>query len=365
MFETIVQWVFGLIGGAMVAGSLLCLSKHPHWFVRGWEFPRIQIAVIVAVCGVIYAAVNSEWGWFDAALLAAFGLCVLWQLAVVSRYTPLWPKSLLDATDRREGRSFRMVVSNVLMQNDELEKWKRTVLAEDPDVILAVETDEKWCGVLRSLEDRYPHAVYRPQDNMYGMALVSRLPLIDPEVKFIVDEEYPSIHTRVRLPCGETFLLIGAHPPPPEPIRDKDSKERDAELVILGRDHIDGRPAVIAGDLNDVAWSHSSRLFKRLSRMLDLRIGRGLFNTWDANSWWQRAPLDHVYQTDHFRLIEFRLLGHVGSDHFPMVVELSYEPQNADEQEPPAEQNGDQEEATEKIQLQADDGGVESMENPA
>ena len=363
MLEIIVQSISGVIGGAMVLGSLLCLSRHPHWFVRGWEFPRVQIAVIVLVCGAIYAAVNSEWGWFDKVLLAAMGACFVWQLVVISRYTPLWPVSVKNAENRQAGREVRMVISNVLMQNEERELWKRTVLAEDPDLILAVETDETWCGLLRGMQDDYPHGVFQPQDNMYGMAMISRLELIDPEVKYIVDEEYPSIHSGVRMPSGDTFLMIGAHPPPPEPIRDKDSKERDAELVILGRDYITGeRPTVIAGDLNDVAWSHSSRLFKRLSGMLDIRIGRGLFNTWDANSYWQRAPLDHVYHTDEFRLVDFHLLDYVGSDHFPMFAHLSFEPTGARKQDAPELKQGDQDEAAAKIDLQQKDGGVLSME---
>jgi len=48
-------------------------------------------------------------------------------------------------------------------------------------------------------------------------------------------------------------------------------------------------PTVVAGDLNDVAWSHTSRLFCRLSRTIDPRIGRGFLNSFDATCWWMRC----------------------------------------------------------------------------
>lgn len=361
MVEIVLQIIAGTVGLLLVLGSLLSLSRHPHWFVRGWDYPRVQIAVLIAVCGAVYFAVDQSWSWYDWVVLLALGACFLWHLAVITRYTPLWRVQVKRPKRPQAGRTLRMVMSNVQMQNREFDRWREVVLAEDPELILAVETDQKWCDVLGELKDDFPHTVFQPQDNMYGMALVSKLELIDPKVEWIVDREYPSIHTKVRLPSGDQVSLHGVHPPPPEPIRDKSSRERDAELVIVGRDWIDrDRSAIIAGDLNDVAWSHTTRLYQRLSGMLDPRIGRGFFNTWDANSWWRRAPLDHVFHTDDFRLMEIKRLPHVGSDHFPMLVHLSYEPEEDDRQAQPAEESGDREEAQEKIENRETEGGVRS-----
>ena len=43
-------------------------------------------------------------------------------------------------------------------------------------------------------------------------------------------------------------------------------------------------PSVVAGDFNDVSWSNTSRLFGEKGKLKNVRLGRGLFNTFDANS---------------------------------------------------------------------------------
>ena len=146
------------------------------------------------------------------------------------------------------------------------------------------------------------------------------------------------------------FQLHCLHPRPPEPVRDQDAAPRDAELVLVGREIAAGdQPAVVAGDLNDVAWSPTSELFLRVSGLLDPRMGRGLFNTFDANIPPLRFPLDHVFHSNCFKLVELKRLAYVGSDHFPILIELCYEPQAHDEQPETQQRSGDAEDASGKV----------------
>jgi endonuclease/exonuclease/phosphatase (EEP) superfamily protein YafD len=96
-------------------------------------------------------------------------------------------------------------------------------------------------------------------------------------------------------------------------------------------------PAVVAGDLNDVAWSSTTTLFQKVSGLLDPRIGRGLYATFNANWPLLKWPLDHLFASKEWTLGEFRRLKDIGSDHFPILVELCHRPQAAPVQkEPPA-----------------------------
>jgi hypothetical protein len=63
---------------ALVAVTLLPLVRRPWWWVRVWDYPRLQIAVGLAVLVVAQAALLP--GSLAVALLrTATGLCLAWQ----------------------------------------------------------------------------------------------------------------------------------------------------------------------------------------------------------------------------------------------------------------------------------------------
>ncbi|MCD6042153.1 MAG: Endonuclease/Exonuclease/phosphatase family protein [Burkholderiales bacterium] len=299
-----------------------------------------------------------DWQWWDWAFLALLAGVIAVQVWNIYPYTPLAREQVL-----RTGRtddlptSIRLVATNVQMENREFDRWREVIRAADADVILAVEVDDEWMArAVRPLSADWPHAVAEPRDNHYGMVLLSRLEVLNPEVQHKVQKDVPSIHCGVRLRSGDVIHLHCLHPRPPEPLNDQDSAARDAELVLVGRaigEDPGDPPTIVTGDLNDVAWSHTTRLFLRLSGLLDPRIGRGFFNSYNAKNPLFRYPLDHFFHSDHFRLIELRRLDFVGSDHFPMYLALSYEPEREAEQPEPRADAEDREQAEEMLQEQA------------
>jgi endonuclease/exonuclease/phosphatase (EEP) superfamily protein YafD len=346
--------VLAAMGALLSAGTVVGFSRSPHWAVRMWDFPRAQIAIGSLAIGGIYFASYYRGRPAQMALLLALALTFAWQSWKILPYTPL-ARTRVARTDDAGAARIRLLIVNVRMENERHERVLRAIEAADPDVVLAVEVDERWVRALEPLAGRYPHGVRHPRDNWYGMLLLSRLPLEDARVEFLVQEDIPSVHACVRLEDGARVWLHGLHPRPPEPIRDQDSTPRDAELVVMARriQEAGSRPTIVAGDLNDVAWSPTSELFLRLSGLLDPRVGRGMYNSFDATNPFFRYPLDHVFASNHFRLTELRRLPAVGSDHFPMLVELSLHAEAPAEQEPSRPEPGDHAEAAEKLQKQA------------
>jgi endonuclease/exonuclease/phosphatase (EEP) superfamily protein YafD len=337
--------------GVSIAGTLLGLSRRPHWIFRMWDFPRVQLATIAAAGAVAYRALAWRGRRSERALLAASTAAVAWHLYRIRTYTRLTRPSVARATTADPANRITLLMTNVLQDNREYDRLLQRIEAEDPDIVVAVEVDDGWMGALEPLAARYPHSVRRPLNNTYGMVLFSRFALVEPRVAFLVEDDIPSIHTRVVLPSGVELLLHALHPRPPEPIHDQDSAARDAELVIVGKAVAQEEgPVIVAGDLNDVAWSDTSELFVRLSGLLDPRAGRGFYNSFNARHPLFRYPLDHVFHSTHFKLVRIERLPDVGSDHFPILIELQYEAEAARVQEESERKPGDEELAEEKLE---------------
>ena len=305
----------------LVLVTVLPLFETDEWWVRLWDYPRLQIAavIVIALAGLL-AAGPRRGRAFWIALAAGLG-SLAWQLWQVASYIPGWPVAVASTKTCNPGRQLRLLNANVLLTNTDYGALLRLVRQTDPDVVMLLEPGLAWEQAVRPLFARYPQHVSLPVPNTYGLMLLSRLPLEGVKVRNRLQPHVPSVAAGLRLLSGDVVDFYGVHPEPPYP--GDDSGERDAELVQVGREvRKAGRAAIVMGDLNDVAWSHTSRLFRRLSGTRDPRVGRGPYPTYPANLPWLAWPLDHVFVTPHFRLVGIDRLADIGSDHLPMLFTL-------------------------------------------
>lgn len=339
-----------VVSWLLITATVLPLVRKDAWWIRVLDFPRIQITVLTAIVLIAFWLVGSNTGFIDPLLLTGLTLSLLYQSYMMYPYTVLARKQVQQSENPQPDASISLLCSNVLMSNRDADRLKNTIRAANPDIVLTLETDAWWHAQLQELAQTYPYAVYQPQANFYGMMLFSRLELIDPQVAFLVQDDVPSIQAKVRLPSGQIVALHCLHPRPPHPDETQQSTERDAELLIVGRAVKPKEiPVIVLGDLNDVAWSRTNYLFQDISGLLDPRIGRGFYNTFHATYPWLRFPLDHFFHSNHFRLVTLKCLPSVGSDHFPVFIRLSYEP-DAELAQPELQASAaDQQEADEKI----------------
>ena len=339
-----------MLGAFVIIVTMLPFLRSKVWWVRVWEFPRFQLAVVgvLALTGAVLATHGSRslGFWLSAGVL---GGAVLFQAAHVWRYSRFAPLEVEQSRTTTQPR-LTVAVSNVLQSNRASDRVIRVLTASDADVMLFVETDDWWRDRLDVLLRTHPHTVQCALSNTYGMLLYSRLPLRDTSIDFLVQPDIPSIQARVRLANGSSVWLNCVHPRPPAPGESDESLERDAELLLVGKRVCDAeQPVVVCGDLNDVAWSRTTRLFQKTSGLVDPRKGRGMFSTFHAKFPGLRFPLDHILHSTDFRFVEMRRLPYVGSDHFPVVATLSLEPDATADQEAPTPDSADREETQETI----------------
>jgi endonuclease/exonuclease/phosphatase (EEP) superfamily protein YafD len=334
----------------IVIATLMPLSRHTEWWVRDLDFPRLQIAA-VALAVLVAEAVFLDIGERESPILMLVtAACLAYQAWWIVPYTRPWRNEVKQAVGGAPGDRIRILTANVLTPNRNTEGLIALIRKHKPHVFVTLETDQWWQDRLDVLEAEYPHTMKCPLDNLYGMHVYSNLPLEDAKIQFLVEDDIPSMHTLVVLPSGRKVRMHFLHPAPPSPTEHDESTERDAELLVVAKS-VAGldTPVIVAGDLNDVAWSTTTRLFRKISGLLDPRIGRGMFNTFHADHWFLRWPLDHLFHSNHFTLGFIQRLPSFGSDHFAMLVELVYDRARGADQEGLEADEEDHELAEEKI----------------
>lgn len=336
-----------------ILATLLPLLKHGAWWIRIFDFPRSQIAAGGALTIALYSLLYKERGLADNLVLLILLASVAYQVSRMFPYTRLARKQVLGSHENDPDRKISILVSNIYRKNRDYGRFLELVREKDPDIICILEPDEWWERMLSPLEKEYPYSARHHSNDGYGMIFYTRLKPRGIEVDYLVEDYVPSVFAVLELRSGEPVEFYCLHPNPPNPKYSTDTTERDAELLIVGK-RVKGskKPHLVAGDLNDVAWSHTTLLFLKISGMLDPRIGRGFFNTFHVKWPFLRFPLDHIFVTEHFRYVTLETLPDIGSDHFPIYAELSYEPGRKEDQadnkyEADAE---DRKEAAEKIE---------------
>ncbi|WP_271079325.1 endonuclease/exonuclease/phosphatase family protein [Aurantiacibacter sp. MUD61] len=302
-----------------VIATIVALVAADKWWIRSFDFPRLQIAVLLVLALATLFVLRAK----RLVIWSAIGVLALaFQLYQIFPYSALASKQAVDAERCDPVNALSIVSLNVLQSNTDYQRTIDYVLSADPDIFLAMENDQAWTDALSAaLDERYPHSMKIPLDNTYGMALWSRFELVGAERNQLAGGGTPSIRTRLRREDGSLPTLFAVHPRPPSP--GQDSGQRDAELVLLA-DLVreSGRPTVVIGDFNDVGWSRVTETFQRIGQVVDPRIGRGFHATFNARNPLMRWPLDHVFHTDDFGVIRFAVGPDVGSDHFPLEVDL-------------------------------------------
>lgn len=353
-----------LTGTLLALCSFLPLIKTSLWWLRILDFPRVHIALILTVIMVVYLVLYMErpWSTGEISLVGFWALSIINEIRYIYHFTPLAKIEALKTEVQKPENAFTLMISNVRMTNPHHEKFLELVSQEKPDMLVINEPSEKWHQHIRpELEIHYPYAIKKPLENTYGMIFYSKFKLHDTEVRFLVEEDIPSMYAVVELPSGHKFDIFLVHPQPPRFL--KNTETREAELLIAAKMSKEtSYPSIVAGDLNDVAWSSTTKLFKNISGLLDPRVGRGLYNTYNAFVPLFRYPLDHVFYDRSFRLIDLRCLPKFGSDHFPISITLNYEPALKSEQEQPKADQEEKQEAEELIQEGLEKGQENSEE---
>ncbi|PWS35044.1 endonuclease [Falsiroseomonas bella] len=326
------QWLrYALFAAALAGGVVTLLPEFQSnaWWIRLLDFPRVQILAVLLALLVLLLALPGRFapGNLLAALVTLVSLA--WQAVVLFPYSPLSsPRMIAAAPSCPDERRLSVVAVNVQMTNENAERLFAILRRADPDLILLQETDAWWDVRLRALHDQWPHAAQQVTQNYFGMHILSRHPLRDPQVRHLTGSRNPSIFTGIALPSGDVVRFLGVHPRPPLP--GQSSAERDGQLLAAALAARESKaPVVMAGDFNAVPWDEVMHRTERIGGLQAPRLGRGWLPTYRTGSTIMRWPLDHVLAGPRFTLAALETLPDFGSDHYPILAGFCLVPEAA------------------------------------
>src|SRR5690554_5696441 len=297
-------------------------TGNPHWFFRTADFVRLQSLFVQLVLLGLLIYFEEKFTPFIWILMLALVASMSYQIFKVFPYSSLFPRR--RSHDKSDGH-VSIFAGNVLQTNTSYSKFVKEVKRYNADLVLAMETNKDWENGLSEIEKEYPFSVKVPLENFYGMHLYSKKELKNVEVNYQIEDDKPSIFFDFPIEGQKPIHFCCLHPAPPSPTENETSKERDAELMLTGKQirKMD-RPTVVCGDMNDVVWSRTTRLFKKMTGMIDPRVGRGFYSTYNANYFFLRFPLDHLFHTRDLFVGKMKRSKNFGSDHFAMYYEIHH-----------------------------------------
>ena len=259
-------------------------------------------------------------------VLAGLGFSLYIHGNYLINYTSLVDVKVPTATESENpDNSISVLIPNVQMSNTKSATLIELISLKNPDLVLAMEVNERWNEALSGLKKDYPYTQEALNAKTYGMILYSKFPFRKKEVNYINNANVPSFESSIMLNQTMEINLDCLHPVPPTHFEDLPDNEgqKEVALIVLG-EKIKGRanPTLVIGDLNEAVWSRVDQSTGTDNLLFDVRAGRGFYNSYGATNILMRWPLDHVFVTKEFYLRKLERLPKIGSDHFPIFVEL-------------------------------------------
>lgn len=303
-------WLGWLFMG-LVALTLASLIGGRGFYAGLLTHFKLHYILALACCLIVWTPAR-RWGWVSLGLLA-----MLLNLSdILHLYQP--PQDLVPAA---ETRSLKLVSANLLRSNDDYEAIDRYLQAEDPDVVVLLETTAAIREGLQPLMARYPHHRIETREGYFGLMLLSRYPIQASDLHYLCDADVPTIHATLKV-GQQPVQVIATHPPAPPKYHEMVWRNQQLQgLAALAAD-LPG-PLILAGDLNITSYHPRFNDLLRESGLYDSRRGFGIQATWPVRLGPLGISLDHCLLTPDIRVEQRRVGLDIGSDHAPIALTLA------------------------------------------
>ena len=310
--------IYFLVASILIIASILPFIPNPHWVFRVCEFGRMQILVLQLPILVLGFFIYNQYPTYILITQILLFVLLINHMVLLAPYVP-FKNIFYSVKTHKSPKSISLLSINVYQYNTDYQKFISLINEVNPDIFLTMESNAAWEEAMSVLDEQYPYRKKVPLENTYGIHFYSKIKVNACEVNYFMADDLPSIEANLTTMENEKLTFFGTHPPPPSPTEEDTSKERDGEIIMIGKKvKTYDNPVIVVGDFNNVAWSKSSRLFKKISGLTDPRVGRGFFSTYHAKYKLLRFPIDLLFHSNSIHIEEFKTLQNIGSDHLPL-----------------------------------------------
>jgi len=254
------------------------------------------------------------------------GLTLVGALSALLLMAPELAAAASQTRDPIEGPTLKIVQFNLWGRNRDPEATASWILGEDPDVIVFQEGFARSGGVAGALAARYPHRTTCAEPRACStMILSKRAPVAEGGLQAGGSETNLSGAWATFNGSRGPYTVVGVHYTWPLPAGPQQQQTLRLSRVL---DQFPKESLVVAGDFNSTPWSFSLR---RQDRLFGIeRRTRALF-TWPAGRFSRPAfaapfpilAIDQVYAGADWKTVAVRRGPALGSDHYPVVVDLA------------------------------------------
>ncbi len=309
-FKTLLLLATIILLLAIIAGNL----GRYHWILELFSHFMVQYAIASAVITVLLLLARVK------------GLVVLMLAVTLFQFydiRTIWLKDRMMINGEYE--DITLMQYNVNKDKTEIEPMAEWIYTQVPnvDVIVLLETTERWKDVLTRLEKDYPHHQSIDMRGGRTAVILSKLPTESITIENIGEFKKPILVMKARtdkfrLPLSLTVM----HPPPP--VTEKKAVYRDEQLSAVAK-IVSEDPTlykVLAGDFNVSPWSYYFDQLIHFSGLKNGHQGMGLHTTWP--SWRNKLgiTIDHTLVSPTIKVLSRETGPNLGSDHLPVITKL-------------------------------------------
>ena len=306
----------GVIATAAAFG--LGLLGREHWQADLLSHFRVQYVLALLLAGT-YFLVRRRWFLLlsTLAVLAFAG----WPLA--DYFLPH-----AAGTVGHDKWQLRVMSLNVEASNGRADLVKAAIERANADVVFLPEATATWAEALAPLRTRYRYGTGDGAQGAFSHLLLSLLPIRDVQVIQLSDDGWPAVIAHIcpseTADAKDCIGFVGIHPPPPMSASLAATRNAVFRAVPDAIAKVSPGPIIVAGDFNCTPWSPYFADLLAATGLHDSALGFGIWPTWNSSLLLLGIKIDHVLVADDVIVRNHKVGGDVGSDHFPVVVDLAY-----------------------------------------